>query len=518
MSTLATTRHHPRLALATLSLVLFLTFLDNTIVSVVLADVQQTLHAGVGALQWVVNGYALVFASLMLTMGTLGDLFGRKRVMLAGVVVFCAGSILCALAPNVQTLIAGRAIMGIGAAASEPGTLSMIRHMYPDRRNRAQALGVWAAVSGLALSLGPVIGGTLDGLWSWRAIFWFNLFFGVLAYVGASYALPENADPQNKRLDVPGFVLGAVALAAGSFAVISGETAGYGSWYIAVLFGLGLAATVGFLGYERRAPNPVLDVRYFRIAPFSGSNFVAFSTYFSTFSLFFFVALYLQVVGSHSSYGTAVEFVPMAFGMVVAGVVTGRVVAASGPRLPMAVGCALAAVGCLLTEARLSPTAGLVQIGWTMAIAGIGFGMAIVPVTSSALAVIPKEHSGMAASMTNTSREMGAVAGVAVLGSIVNGQLTVDLIHKLAQIGIPKFIREAVVTAVTTGTFNAQTAKALGGSQNLTAIVDKILPPAYGALTNGLDIALYISGALMALSAVLAVVTMRVPRGTQLEV
>src|SRR5579872_1375141 len=284
MSPVATTRHHPRLALATLSLVLFLTFLDNTIVSVVLADVQQTLHAGVGALQWVINGYALVFASLMLTMGTLGDLFGRKRVMLAGVVVFCAGSILCALAPNVQTLIAGRAIMGIGAAASEPGTLSMIRHLYPDRRTRAQALGVWAAVSGLALSLGPVIGGTLDGLWSWRAIFWFNLFFGVLAYVGAFYVLPENADPQNKRLDVPGFVLGAVALAAGSFAVISGETAGYGTWYIAVLFGLGLAATVGFLGYERRAPNPVLDVRYFRIAPFSGSNFVAFATYFSTFS------------------------------------------------------------------------------------------------------------------------------------------------------------------------------------------------------------------------------------------
>src|SRR5579863_6106967 len=132
MSAIPVGFHRPRLALATLSLVLFLTFLDNTVVSVVLADVQQSLHAGVGALQWVVNGYALVFASLMLTMGTLGDLFGRKKVMLAGVVVFCAGSILCALAPTVQVLIAGRAIMGVGAAASEPGTLSMIRHLYPD--------------------------------------------------------------------------------------------------------------------------------------------------------------------------------------------------------------------------------------------------------------------------------------------------------------------------------------------------------------------------------------------------
>jgi EmrB/QacA subfamily drug resistance transporter len=510
--------HRPRLALATLSLVLFLTFLDNTIVSVVLADVQQSLHAGVGALQWVINGYALVFASLMLTMGTLGDLFGRKKVMLGGVVVFCLGSILCALAPTVQVLIAGRAIMGIGAAASEPGTLSMIRHLYPNRGERARALGVWTAVSGLGLALGPVIGGALDGVWSWRAIFWFNLFFGALAFLGASWALPENADPQDKRLDVPGFVLGASALAAASFAIISGETAGYGSWYIILLFAVGLVAGAGFLRYERRAANPVLDVRYFRRAPFSGSNFVAFSTYFSTFSLFFFVALYLQVVGSNSSYGTAVDFVPMAFGMVVSAIFTGRLVAAAGPRLPMATGCVLAALGCLLTEARVAPSAGLVQIGWTMAIAGIGFGMAIVPVTSSALSVMPPEHSGMAASMTNTSREMGAVAGVAILGSIVNGELTVDLIRKLAQIGIPKFIREAVVTAVTTGTFNAQTAKSLGGNQNLAQIVDKILPPAYGALTDGLDIALYISGALMGLSAVLALITMRVPTGTQIEI
>ncbi|MGH9301666.1 MAG: MFS transporter, partial [Acidimicrobiales bacterium] len=240
-----------RLGLATLSLVLFLTFLDNTIVSVTLANVQSDLHVGVSELQWVVNGYALTFAALMLSAGTLGDLFGRKKVMLGGVVIFCLGSLLAALAPNANTLVAGRVIMGIGAAASEPGTLSMIRQMYTDRTDRARALGVWTAVSGLALAMGPVIGGALVGVWTWRAVFWFNVFFGLIALIGAAWVLPESSDPVNKRLDIPGFVLGASAVAGASIAVIMGETAGYGTWWIGLLFGLSLLAAVGFVLFER---------------------------------------------------------------------------------------------------------------------------------------------------------------------------------------------------------------------------------------------------------------------------
>lgn len=501
-----------RAALATLSFILFLTFLDNTIVSVVLAGVQMDLHAGVSGLQWVVNGYALVFASLMLIMGTLGDLFGRKKVMLAGVVIFCAGSVVAALAPSVGVLTAGRVVMGVGAAASEPGTLSMIRHLYPDGRERARALGVWTAVSGLALAMGPVIGGVLAGLYSWRAVFWFNLFFGVVALVGAQLTLPENADPQSTRLDIPGFILGATALAAVSFAVISGETAGYFTWWIDLLFALSGVAAIAFVLFERRAANPVLNVRYFRKPAFSGSNFVAFATFFSIFSLFFLVALYLQAVGTSSSYQTAVDFVPMAVGMVVSAVFTGRWVAATGPRLPMAVGCVLAGLGVLLTAFRLSPSAGLAAVGWTMAIAGIGFGIAIVPVTSTALTVIPPEHSGMAASTTNTSRELGAVAGVAILGSIVNGQLTVALAHRLHQLGIPQTFINAVVAAVTTGTFNTKAARSVAGNNaNLAVIVNRIIDAAFTAFGNGIDVALFFGAALMALSAVVAVLTMRVP-------
>lgn len=501
-----------RAALATLCFVLFLTFLDNTIVSVVLAGVQSSLHVGVAGLQWVVNGYALVFASLMLTMGTLGDLFGRKKVMLAGVAVFCAGSVVGALATSDAMLIGARVVMGLGAAASEPGTLSMLRHLYPDHRDRARALGVWAAVAGVALAMGPVIGGTLQGLYSWRAVFWFNLFFGLVALVGAAVTLPENSDPQNRRLDVGGFLLGAVALASVSFAVIDGEISGYRTWWIAALFAVSVATAVLFVLFELRAANPVLNVRYFGRLAFSGSNVVAFTAYFSIFALFFLVALYVELIGTSSGFATALDFVPMALAMLLAALFTGRWVAATGPRWPMTVGCLLAAAGVLLTEVNLTPTAGLSSIGWTMAMAGGGFGMAIVPVTSSALGVIPPEHSGMAASMTNTSREAGALAGVAVLGSIINGQLTVTLAQKLHELGIPESFISLVVTAVTTGTFTTKSAKSISHSHhNLAAIVAKIVAAAHASATHGIDIALYLAGAAMAVSAVVAVFTMRRP-------
>src|SRR5580658_644291 len=234
-------------ALATLCVVLFLTFLDNTIVSVGLANVQSDLHAGVTSLQWVVNGYALTFASFMLIAGMLGDFLGRKRIMLAGVAVFCAGSVVAATAANVDWLIAGRVIMGLGAAASEPGTLSIIRHVYPDKETRADALGVWAAVSGLALALGPVIGGVLVGVSSWRMIFWFNLAIGAVAFAMALAFVPETSDRGGRRIDVVGILLGAVALASASFAVIQGEESGYATWWIIALFALSAVAAVIFV-------------------------------------------------------------------------------------------------------------------------------------------------------------------------------------------------------------------------------------------------------------------------------
>jgi EmrB/QacA subfamily drug resistance transporter len=495
------------LALATLLFVLFLTFLDNTIVTVVLAHVQSDLHASVSQLQWVVNGYALTFAGLMLSFGTIGDLLGRKKVMLTGVAVFVAGSVIAAVAPDTNVLIAGRVVMGVGAAASEPGTLSMIRHLYPARAVRARALGIWAAVSSLGLALGPLIGGLLVYGWSWRAIFWFNVIFGVLAFTSAALVIPESSDPVKARFDVAGFLLGALALGSGTFAIILGETHGYHTDWILGLFGLSLLMAVAFVVAELRAKNPVLNVRYFRIPTFTGANIIAFTVYFGTFSIFFMVALYLQVVGNKSPLGLALNFIPLAVGMVVASLLTGRWVAAWGPRIPMATGCLLAGIGIILTNVMISPTAGVDQIGWTMFVAGVGVGMAMVPVTSAALGSVPAEHSGMASSATNTFRELGAVVGVAVLGSIVNGQLTVNLVRKLTAIGIPKSYQSLVVSAVTTGAYQSEAKQATAKSPSISHIVNEVVSAAYGAFGHGLNLSLNIAGGLLLGSAILALAT-----------
>jgi len=494
------------LALPVLSLVLALTFFDNTIVTTVLAPVQMSLHTSVSQLQWVVNGYALTFASLMLVFGALGDQFGRKRIMLGGVATFCIGSVVAALAPSANVLITGRVIMGVGAAASEPGTLSMIRHVYTDQRQRAEALGVWTAVSGLGLALGPVIGGVLVGFWSWRAVFWFNVVFGIVALVTGAAVLPENSNAVRARIDIPGFALGALTVASAAFATIVGESAGYATWWIVAMYSLAVVAGICFVLVERRAVNPMLDVSYFKRAPFAGSNFVAFATYFATFSIFFFVALYLQVVGERSPYATALDFVPMAAGMVLASIFTGHWVATTGPRLPMTVGCVLTAIGILATNAVISPTSGFWPLSGTLLVAGAGIGIAMVPVTSSTLSIVPADHSGMAASMTNTSRELGAVAGVAILGSLVNGQLTTNLVHRLTAIGIPKSFQSEVITAVTTGSFSEQ-AKQFGGSAAIQEIIKKVVNAAYGAFGNGLDIALTAAGILMVVGTVVALTT-----------
>jgi predicted MFS family arabinose efflux permease len=267
--------------------------------------------------------------------------------------------------------------------------------------------------------------------------------------------------------------------------------------------------------------DPTLDLSLFRRPPFAGSNFVAFAAYFGTFSIFFFTALYVQEVGNASAYETALDFIPMAVALIVASALTGPWVARIGPRIPMTVGCVLAGVGILLTNHVLGPHTDFATLGWVLPIAGVGFGMALVPVTSTPLTVAPPERSGMAASATNTSREMGAVFGVAILGAIVNAKLTGQLGARLKAIGIPPSFQSLVLHAVTGGGIGS------GGAANqaehsknavIAKIATKIVNAAYEAFGSGLHLALEISGVLLLVGALVAVMTIHRTAGQTYDI
>src|ERR1022692_450861 len=501
-------------ALAALCTLLFLTFLDTTVVSVALASMQADLHAGVSALQWVVGAYALTFAALMLTFGMVADGFGRKKIMLAGAGVYCAGAALSALAPGIGILIAGRAGMGLGAAASVPGTLLMIRQLYPDEGSRNRALGVWAAVSGCSLALGPVLGGTLVGIWSWRGIFWFDVTFGIAAMAVGAVVLPESSDPRAGRVDTVGTLLGVSALAALVFAIINGETADFTAPGVLALFGVSAVAAIAFMAWERHTAHPLLDVRLLRVARFTTPNVIASCCYFATFAIFFFTALYLAEVAGYTGFRIAAVFLPMTVVMIVASLLAGRWTTVVGVRWSLVAGCLLFAAGLAATNAVLGPHPGYLQLAAALGLAGAGLGTCVVPVTSSVLAAVPAQRSGMAASATNTSLEVGAVAGVAVLGALVDAQLKSGLITRMTQLHLPGAIQSFVIQSVEHGG-GALALGGIGGGASGSGgggsggLAGELLQAGYAAFESALHEALYLSAGLLVVAALLAAITLR---------
>ncbi|MBV9593352.1 MAG: MFS transporter [Actinobacteria bacterium] len=488
-------------ALSILCAVLFLTFLDTTVVSVTLGALQSDLHAGVTSLQWIINGYSLAFAALMLTAGTLADRYGRRLVMTIGITVFCAGSIVAALATSSAVLVTGRIVMGVGAAASEPGTLSILRQLYPDAGQRARAVGVWSAVAGLALALGPVLGGVLIDTWSWRAVFWFNAIATVALLLAVMRFVPESADPQPGRIDLAGFILGAGAVGCGTYAVIAGETVGYGRGWVVALFALSVVALVVFVVVEGRVAAPMLDLRYLNRAV-NGALFTGFGVFFGVFSIFFFTALYLDEVSAYSGAETAKMFAPMAVAIALGSVAGGWWVPRRGPRDPTVVGCLLAAGGILLTAHLIQPLPRYGPLALALALAGLGFGLAIVPVATSVLSSVPSQRSGMAASATNTSRQLGAVAGVAVLGALVNTHLTTDLRQQMRSLGVPSSFQSVVMDAVTQG--RTPTGGSAAAIAQYGDVVEQVFALAYDAFRSGLVTCLILSAGLILATAVVS--------------
>jgi EmrB/QacA subfamily drug resistance transporter len=410
--------------------------MDNTIVNVALPSIQRDFHASVSGLQWTVDAYLVVLASLLMLSGSMADRFGRRRTFQLGLVIFTLGSLLCSLAPGLIWLVVFRMIQAVGGSMLNPVAVSIIRNTFLDPKERAQALGAWGAVIGISLALGPVVGGILVHNVGWQSIFWVNIPVGVAAIALTARFVPESRADHPRRLDPIGQMLVIVFLASLTYSIIQGPEAGWGSAQIVVLFALAVVSFGSLVWYERRRFEPLIDVRFFRSTPFSGATLIAVSA-FAAFSGFLFLnTLYLQDVRGLSPLDAGLYTLPMAAMAILASPISGALVGRRGPRIPLVLsGCALAIGSVMLTG--LSPTTSFTSLIIAYLIFGFGFGLVNPPITQTAVSGMPAAQAGVAAAVASTSRQVGQSLGVAVVGVAATSGLVGSLSAGLAQASHP---------------------------------------------------------------------------------
>jgi EmrB/QacA subfamily drug resistance transporter len=407
-----------RLVLATCCLSVFIAGIDVTIVNVALPSIQRALHASVSGLQWTIDAYTLVIACLLMLSGSLADRFGRRRVFQIGLAAFSLGSLLCSLAPGLGWLVAFRGLQAVGGSMLNPVAMSIIVNTFTDRAERAKAIGVWGSVAGLSLASGPVLGGLLVSVIGWRSIFWINVPIGLAAIWLTHRFVPESKAKHARRLDPLGQLLVILMLGSLTGGIIEGPSRGWGSPLIIGLFLVSVLAAAGLVFVESHRREPLLDVRFFRSAPFSGATLIALVAFGTMGGFLFLNTLYLQDVRGYSPLQAGVLTIPMAAMLGVFANISGRLVASRGPRLPLVLAGPLIAIGALL----------LVSLGahtsiWYLILAylifGVGSGLVTAPITNTAMSGMPADQSGVAGAVASTGRQTGAAIGVAVTGSII---------------------------------------------------------------------------------------------------
>jgi EmrB/QacA subfamily drug resistance transporter len=405
------------LVLAICCMSLFVVGLDNTIVNVALPSIRRDLSASVPQLQWTIDAYTLVLASLLMLSGSMADRLGRARIFKLGLTLFTIGSLLCSLAPTVQLLIAFRMVQAVGGSMLNPVAMSIIRNTFTDPRERAQAIGMWAGVIGISMALGPVLGGALVDGGGWRGIFLVNVPVGVLAFILTARFVPESRAPRARRVDPVGQLLVILVLACTVYAIIEGPTAG---WLSAPILGLFAAAALGaggLVAYEQRREDPLIDVRFFGSAPFSGATLIAISAFTALGGFLFMNTLYLQDSRGLSPLHAGLYTLPMAAMTLVVGPLTGRLVGRRGARPSLIIGgVAIALSGLMLTS--LTTTTSPVWLIASYLLFGVGFGSVNPPITNTAVSGMPPAQAGVASAVASTSRQIGQSLGVAIVGAV----------------------------------------------------------------------------------------------------
>jgi MFS transporter, DHA2 family, methylenomycin A resistance protein len=454
----ATTAGHDRRGLILLIMTVgyFLVLLDVTVINVALPTIRDALGAEMSELQWVVDGYAVALASLLLAGGTLGDLYGHKRLVLAGLADFGAASLACGLAPTPALLIGARVAQGVGAAVLLPGTLAIITRAYGgDRGAQARAISLWAAVGSLALPAGPLVGGLLVEATGWRGVFLINVPVVALAMLASVRVVRESERAPGQRLDWPGIVLGALFLAALTLAFIEGGAAGWNSAPVIAGATCAIIALAGFAFAENRSPSPMLPLGFFRVAGFSGANAVAGLMNLVALGTIFVLTLYLQIVQGNSALVAGVQTLPLFAPLSLLAPLGGRLTARFGPRLPMVGGLAVGVLGMFLLSRLEAGSDYLTGLLPPMLCIGVCLGLLTPAVVAAAMGSVPDSRSGLASGANNSARQACGAVGVALFGALAGSPSSVGPfltgMHAAALAGAGLWILAIVLTSTLVG-------------------------------------------------------------------
>ncbi|WP_416971078.1 MFS transporter [Streptomyces sp. 4F14] len=475
------------LLLAFLCFGVFMVYLDATIVNVALPDIQADLSTDITQLQWIIDAYTLTFACLLLTAGTLGDILGRKRIFLAGLVGFTLSSVLCALSGSIGMLLVGRTLQGVCGSVMIPVSLALVSAAYTEPAARAKAIGIWAGVGGIALSTGPVLGGFLVDHFGWQSIFWVNAPVGVLATVLLARLLTENRAPRERQLDPLGQLLFITAIASLAYGLIEGNGEGWTSGVILGAFAVSAVTLLLFVLWELRRPDPMLPMSFFRSPIVVVAGLVNFLSLFGLFAVIFLLTLYLQSVNGLSSVETGVRFLALTVPIMVASFAASVVAAKAGPRLPIFVG-SLFSAGGLFGLTVLEAGSGFGAYWWSLILLGVGVSFTGAPATVALLGSVPAEQAGTASGVSNTFRQVGTVFGVALAGALLLRHLRDGMPGALAETGLPAEARAKAVGLLGDGDLS----RAAALPPEIRGTVLDAVGPVY---VQGMDLALQIAGA-----------------------
>ncbi len=415
-------RRRRYLVLAICCLSLFIVGLDVTIVNVALPAIGRDFHASVSGLQWTIDAYLLVIASLLMLSGSTADRVGRRRVFQTGLALFTVGSLACSLAPGLGALIAFRALQAVGGSMLNPVAMAIVTNTFPDPAERARAIGMWGSVFGLSLALGPVVGGALVDSVGWRGVFWMNIPVGVAALILTALFVPESRAARGRRLDPFGQILIIALLGTVTYGIIEGPAYGWGSARIMACFAVAAAALAVLLLYEPRRSEPLVDLRFFRSLPFSGAALTAVAGLCAFAGFLFLITLYLQDVRSLRPLVAGLFLLPMALVMAASAPLAGRVIARRGTRIPLLIsGAGIAAGGVLLTF--LTASAPVWYVVTCCLVFGVGQGWLNAPITVNAVSGMPRSQAGVASGIASTGRQVGSSLGVAIMGSVLAANL-----------------------------------------------------------------------------------------------